>query len=119
MLTVIKRLMTTEGSAGVAMQDIAVMHGRAYLDGTSRPLAARAMGHIIRTKLNLKTRKSHGVFVVPKTQHNALDRLYGRYGVSEEDVAHLSDLLGETLRVEFGDVGGRVAVRAPQNIVDC
>tara|TARA_R110002073_G_scaffold69054_6_gene171324 strand:- start:17658 stop:19100 length:1443 start_codon:yes stop_codon:yes gene_type:complete len=111
-LTVIKRLMTTEGSAGVAMQDIAAMHGKAYLDGTSRPLAARAMGHIIRTKLNLKSRKSHGVFVVPKTQHNELDRLYTRYGVSDEDVAHLSELLGETLRVEFGDVGGHL--RTPQ-----
>ena len=111
-LTVIKKLMTTEGSAGVAMQEIAAMHGKAYLDGTSRPLAARAMGHIIRTKLNLKSRKSHGVFVVPKTQHNELDRLYARYGVSDEDVAHLSDLLGETLRVEFGDVGGHL--RAPE-----
>ncbi|MEP4163227.1 hypothetical protein [Maricaulis sp.] len=105
-LTVIRKLMKSEQGVGVRIQDIASAHGRAYLDAVSKPLAPRAMGDIVRTKLNLKTRKSHGVFIVSKTQHGTLERLYERYSVTDEDVARLADLLGETTHMEFGDIGG-------------
>ena len=104
-LAVIRKLMARTDGVGVSIQDIAHAHGRAFLDTASRPLAPRAMGYIVRTKLNLNPVKSHGVFVVPRSQHHALERLYARYNVTEEDVAHLADALGETSRVEYGDVG--------------
>ncbi len=106
-LTVIRKLMLGEDGAGVSMQEIAKVHGRAYLDSVSKPLAARAVGHIVRTKLNLKTTKSHGVFIIHKAEIPALKTLYERYDITEEDVAHLCEQLGETLRVEVGDVEGR------------
>jgi hypothetical protein len=104
-LAVIRKLMAAAQGPGVSMQDIARAHGRAFLDALSRPLAARAIGHIVRTKLNLRTVKSHGVFVVSKTQSNALERLYERYGVGEEDLALLAERLGEATRMDFGDEG--------------
>jgi hypothetical protein len=104
-LTVIRKLLAETSGAGVSMRDISAVHGRAYLDAISRPMAPRAIGHIVRNRLNLDAVKSHGVFVVPKTQASALERLYQRYGVDEEDVAVLAERLGETTKLDFGDVG--------------
>ncbi|MHA6287133.1 hypothetical protein [Maricaulis sp. CAU 1757] len=104
-LTVIRKLMLRDDSAGVSMREIAQVHGRAYLDSLSKPLAARAVGHLVRTKLNLKTTKSHGVFIIHKSQASALAALYARYDITDEDVDYLADRLGETLRVDIGDVG--------------
>lgn len=111
-LTVIKKLMPTESGAGVSIQDIAACHGRAYLQAAGRPLAPRAMGHVVRIKLNLKTVKSHGVYIVPKTQHRVLERLYDRYNVTGADTGYLAEQLGETSRVDFGEVGD--VVRPPK-----
>lgn len=112
-LTVIRKLMQDEDGAGVSVRAVAKLHGRAYLDGVSRPISPRSMGHILRTKLNLPTRKSNGVFVIPKNEADTLKRLYDRYSVSEADVASLREALGELTRVDYGDVRGCCSVRAP------
>tara|TARA_R110000868_G_scaffold162329_12_gene393507 strand:+ start:31296 stop:32720 length:1425 start_codon:yes stop_codon:yes gene_type:complete len=104
-LTVIKKQMSLESGPGVSVQAIANDHGRAFQDQTTKALSPRAMGHVLRTRLNLKTTKSHGVFIVPKLQGDVLERLYARYSVSGEDVAILAERLGETSRLDFGDVG--------------
>lgn len=104
-LTVIRRLMADERRSGVSMQRIAKLHGRAFLTGVGKPLPPRSVGHIVRTRLNLKTQKSHGVYVIPKSQSEILDRLYARYGITDDDVAHLQELAGELVRVELGDDG--------------
>lgn len=113
-LTVIKKRMQSETGPGVSVQSIAIDHARAFQDRSVKPVGARAMGHIVRTRLNVKTTKSHGVFIVPKLQGDTLERLYRRYGVSDEDVALLAERLGEVTRVETGDVGedGRQAETA-------
>jgi hypothetical protein len=41
-------------------------------------------GHIVRRNLQLKTHKSHGVFVLADTEKPKLQMLYGKYGLSEE-----------------------------------
>ncbi len=54
---------------------------------------------IIRKKLQLRTQKSHGVFVIPVSEKPKLERLYERYGenrdqVGEEQAAQ-ADAAGE------------------------
>jgi len=113
-LVVIKKLMGEEKGAGVSIREISECHGRAFLKGVCKPISPRSMGHIVRTRLNLRTQKSHGVFIIPKAQDRSLIRLYKRYGVSDEDIAQLTDTLGETTRLEFGDVGDDPASGKPK-----
>lgn len=102
-LRVIRLAMAKQEGIGVAVQEIARMHGRAYLRETGKPMSPKAMGAIIRTRLNLSTRKSHGVFVVPRSEEGALAHLYERYQVTDEDVDHLREVLGMHSRVDYGD----------------
>lgn len=104
-LVVLKKLLQDEPAAGVSVATIAKVHGRAYFAGLSKPFVPRSMGNLLRTKLNLKTRKSNGVYIVPKTEAPVLERLYERFGVTEDDVAYLRERLGEHSHVDFGDVG--------------
>jgi len=43
------------------------------------------IGGIIRKKLNLKTQKSHGNYLIPITEISKLERLYEKYGLSVKD----------------------------------
>jgi hypothetical protein len=52
-------------------------HGEEY----DRKVTAKWIGGIIRKKLQLKTQKSHGVFVIPLTENAKLERLYEKYGI--------------------------------------
>jgi hypothetical protein len=70
-------------------------HGTDY----ERKVTSKWIGTIIRKRLNLKTQKSHGVYVIPLSERPKLERLYEKYGVSSketeeepaaEDVAALS-----------------------------
>lgn len=47
-----------------------------------RPLSNRWVGSVLRTKLNLVTYKSHGVYVVPMEEKEKVEMLCRRYGVS-------------------------------------
>lgn len=46
-----------------------------------RPITNRWIGGILRRRLNLRTYKSHGVYVVPMTERTKIEALCGRYGV--------------------------------------
>ena len=70
-------------------------HGKEY----ERPITDKWMGYIIRRKLHIKTQKSHGVLIVPLTEHERLRYLYDKYGVSEAPDA------GPAGRVDIGEVG--------------
>ncbi|WP_417477278.1 hypothetical protein [Maricaulis sp.] len=104
-LSVIKLAMERERSAGVSVQTIAQLHGRTYGIENCGRMSAKAMGNILRTRLNLFTHKSHGVYVVPKSQVSALCHLYQRYNLDDEDIDRVREALGELTRVESGEVG--------------
>jgi len=57
-------------------------HGMDY----ERKVTSKWIGTIIRKKLNLKTQKSHGVYVIPLSEKPKLDRLYEKYGVGSKEV---------------------------------
>ena len=104
-LAVVRKLMAESDGAGVSVKNIAEAHGRAFQQQAAKPLSPRAMGGLIRARLNLRTRKSHGVFIVGKENAGALDRLYARFGVGDEDVDSLRELLGEASQFHFGEKG--------------
>ena len=101
-LTALKTAMAENEGAGVSVLTIARLHGKGFGEA-GKAMSAKAMGHILRTRLNLKTRKSHGVFIVPVGEIDALTHLYARYGVTDEDVDRLRDAAGLTSRVEAID----------------
>lgn len=54
-------------------------HGREH----ERPITSKSIGYIIRRRLNIKTHKRHGIFVIPPTEFERLRRLYEKYGLVE------------------------------------
>jgi len=54
------------------------LHGEDY----EHKVTTRWIGNIIRKKLNLKTHKSHGVYVISHVAKAQLEHLYERYGIS-------------------------------------
>jgi hypothetical protein len=71
-------------------------HGMDY----ERKITSKWIGTIIRKKLNLKTQKSHGVYVVPLSEKPKLDRLYEKYGVDSKEAEELDG--GEASRDPSG-----------------
>jgi hypothetical protein len=55
-----------------------------------RPITARYLGHLVRARLNLPTRKSHGTFKVLVSAER-LDVLTRRFGVDKVDVGDIAD----------------------------
>jgi hypothetical protein len=56
-------------------------HGMDY----ERKVTSKWIGTIVRKRLNLKTQKSHGVYVIPLTEQPKLERLYEKYGISPKE----------------------------------
>src|SRR5262249_222037 len=57
-------------------------HGMDY----ERKITRKWIGTVIGKRLNLKTQKSHGAYVIPLTEKPKLERLYEKYGVSVKEV---------------------------------
>ena len=56
-------------------------HGADY----ERKITTKSIGNIISKKLLLRTQKSHGVFVIPRSEEPKLSRLYERYGINPKE----------------------------------
>lgn len=54
-------------------------------DDYERKITPKWIGGIIRKKLNLKTNKNHGVFVIPPSEKPKLERLYEKYGIGPKE----------------------------------
>ena len=54
-----------------------------YGDEYDRRITAKWIGSVIRGRLNLKTHKSHGVFVISTEEHPKLTWLFEKYGIIE------------------------------------
>ena len=75
-------------------------HGMDY----ERKVTSKWIGNIIRKRLNLKTQKSHGIYVVPLSEKPKLDRLYEKYGIAPRE-AEEAEEQAIKLPVDIGDVG--------------
>lgn len=80
-LEILRDLLATPGDATVSVKEITSCfierHGAEY----ERKITPKWVGGLIRRRLGLTTHKSHGVFVVSRTELPKLPRLYQRYGV--------------------------------------
>ena len=56
-------------------------HGLDY----ERKVTSKWIGTIVRKRLNLKTQKSHGVYVIPPSEQPKFERLYEKYGISTDE----------------------------------
>lgn len=80
-LEIIANLMADAGRTVIPVADVAAalieQHGAEY----DRPITNRWVGGVLRQRLNLRTYKSHGNYVVPATERTKIDMLCARYGV--------------------------------------
>jgi len=72
-----------------------------------RKITTKWVGGIIRRRLQLRTQKSHGVFIIPPWELPKLGRLFERYGVDETPTGPAAAPLfvGTEPRVDLGDLG--------------
>ncbi|HEX4961647.1 MAG TPA: hypothetical protein VF173_12460 [Thermoanaerobaculia bacterium] len=95
-LEILHRL--SESGSELAVKEIAAAFTEAYGEEYGGKVTPRWIGGIIRKRLNLKPRKSGGVFVVPVSEYPKLRHLFERYG-----------FMGD-----IGDVSGGVEKRLPE-----
>jgi hypothetical protein len=66
----------------VPVADIVAIFIERYGFEYERPITNRWIGSILRKRLNIRTYKSHGVYVVPMGDRSKIELLCARYGVS-------------------------------------
>lgn len=95
-LEVLSELMETTDHSVVPVAEITVGLIERYGAEYERPITNRWIGGILRRRLNLKTFKSHGIYVVPVTEWPKIQALCARYGVQS---------LAEATQGPLGDMG--------------
>ncbi len=96
-LEIVAELMATSERAFVPLADVTVGLIERYGAEYERPITNRWIGGILRRRLNLRTYKSHGIYVVPTTERAKIEALCARYGVYV--------ITGVTSPAPWGDVG--------------
>jgi hypothetical protein len=96
-LEILAELIQTSEQPVVRVADVALGLIRRYGAEYERPITNRWIGSILRKTLNIRTYKSHGVYVVPMNEKSKVELLCERYGVSP-----ITDISSER---SIGDVG--------------
>jgi len=73
--------MTTSDRAFVPVADVTAGLIERYDSEYERPITNRWIGGILRRRLNLRTYKSHGIYVVPVSERPKVEALCARYGI--------------------------------------
>jgi hypothetical protein len=94
-LEVLADLMDKSSRPVVPVSDVTEALTERFGNEYERPVTNRWVGGILRKRLNIRTYKSHGVYVVPMTEWPSIELLCSRYGIYT---------LGE-LGADMGDVG--------------
>jgi hypothetical protein len=81
-LEILAELMLTSDRPVVPLADITIGLIERYGAEYERPLTNRWIGSILRKTLNLRTYKSHGVYVVPMNEKPKIELLCARYGIN-------------------------------------
>ena len=80
-----------------------------YGNEYDRRISTKWVGGIIRRRLNLVTQKSHGVFIVPPSQHPKLPQLFEKFGLTDSSEASAGEPSPAGGHGDVGDVphGGK------------
>ncbi len=106
LLEVIRDLM--EKAEKLSVRAITAGFGKAYGEDYDRKPSTKWVGGLIRRKLQLKTQKSHGVFVIPPSEIPKLSRLFEKYGIEAANPASVREepaLIPSGAPVDLGDMG--------------
>ncbi len=96
-LEILSELIASSDRPVIPIAEITRSLTERYGEEYDLPITNRWIGGILRKRLNLRTYKSHGVYVVPMTEKIKVELLCERYGVGL--------LAREALRPSSGDVG--------------
>ena len=83
-LEILAELMAGSQRPVIPVSDIATGLIERYGDEYDRPITNRWVGSILRKRLNVRTYKSHGVYVVPMQERSKIELLCRRYDVGVE-----------------------------------
>lgn len=82
-LAAIRELMDERSRLGVA--EIARRYAERFAGEGAQLVTPKWVGTVLRRRLRLDTQKSHGVYVIPPTEHAKLVRLFEKYGIGPGD----------------------------------
>ena len=83
-LEILAELMVGSQRLVIPVADIATRLIERYGDEYDRPITNRWVGSILRRRLNIRTYKSHGIYVVPMQERPKIELLCNRYGVDTD-----------------------------------
>jgi hypothetical protein len=83
-LEILAELMVGSQRPVIPVADIATLVIERFSDDCDRPITNRWVGSILRKRLNIRTYKSHGVYVVPMQERPKIELLCNRYGVDTD-----------------------------------
>lgn len=84
-LEVIRDLLSVTANGMVSMKEVATLFAERYAEDYERKITPKWIGNLVRRHLQLRTYKSHGVFVLSATEAPKLGRLYEKYGIGDEE----------------------------------
>jgi hypothetical protein len=109
-LEIIRDMLTSPLQPRLTIKEITSWFIDRHGDDYERKITTKWIGFLIRKRLNLRTQKSHGVFMIPLSEKAKLERLYEKYdvGATENDEGNTEGgalIPGVTRGVDLGDVG--------------
>lgn len=96
------RDLQTAGEA-LSLKEITAWFADRFSDEYERKITAKWIGYVVRKKLQLRTVKSHGNFLIGPDQKREIDRLCSKFGVDVQEGDSSRVANGD--RVDFGDFG--------------
>ena len=84
MLEIIRDLVGLEDSR-LSVKEITSWFVDRFGDEYDRKVTPKWIGSVIRSRLHLRTHKSHGVFVIPMEERPKLAWLFEKYGIAEDE----------------------------------
>lgn len=81
-------------SSAIPLKAIAAAFTRRFAGDVQHQITNKWIGTVVRRNLQLKTRKSNGVYVIPLSERPKLDHLFERYGIEGEGNSERSGTSG-------------------------
>lgn len=84
-LQVVKDTLAESADGQASVKEITRLFSERHGSEYERRITPRWIGHLLRRNLQLKTQKSHGLFVIAPTEGPKLAMLYERYGITSAE----------------------------------
>jgi hypothetical protein len=84
-LAIIQKLLSDPGKRHISIKNITEELQTRYGGEYDRNITAKWVGGIVRRRLQIRTQKSNGVYIIPVAQRPRLERLFERYGLTDRE----------------------------------